>query len=100
ELIEMSKKVKETYETALEALEKGDVNLALKVIKMEEQVDAMELSYRKSHMLRLNEGVCSIDTGVIYLDVISNLERISDHSVNIATQVITSNSAVNESVSV
>lgn len=100
ELIEMFNKVVETYTCALEALEKADVNLACKVIKMEEQVDAMELSYRRSHMNRLNEGVCSIDSGVIYLDIISNLERVSDHSVNIATQVITSNQSVNESVSV
>ena len=100
ELIEMFNKVVETYTCALEALEKADVNLACKVIKMEEQVDAMESSYRRSHMNRLNEGVCSIDSGVIYLDIISNLERVSDHSVNIATQVITSNQSVNESVSV
>ena len=100
ELLEMFNKVVNTYKCALEALEKADVNLACKVIKMEEQVDAMEISYRRSHMKRLNEGSCSIDAGVIYLDIISNLERVSDHSVNIATQVITSNQAVNESVSV
>ena len=99
ELIEMFNKVVETYTCALEALEKADVNLACKVIKMEEQVDAMESSYRRSHMNRLNEGVC-VYSGVIYLDIISNLERVSDHSVNIATQVITSNQSVNESVSV
>ncbi|SCH62309.1 Na/Pi cotransporter family protein [Romboutsia sp. Marseille-P6047] len=100
ELLEMFNKVVSTYKCALEALEKADVNLACKVIKMEEQVDAMEISYRRSHMKRLNEGSCSIDAGVIYLDIISNLERVSDHSVNIATQVITSNKDVNESVSV
>ena len=54
ELIEMFNKVVETYTCALEALEKADVNLACKVIKMEEQVDAMESSYRRSHMNRLN----------------------------------------------
>ncbi|WP_195251804.1 Na/Pi cotransporter family protein [Romboutsia sp. 1001713B170207_170306_H8] len=100
ELLEMFNKVVSTYKCALEALEKADVNLACKVIKMEEQVDAMEISYRRSHMKRLNEGSCSIDAGVIYLDIISNLERVSDHSVNIATQVITSNKDVNESVRV
>ena len=39
-------------------------------------------------MNRLNSSSCSIDTGVIYLDIISNLERVSDHAVNIAQQVI------------
>ena len=99
ELIAMFDKVIKTYEYSLKALEKHDIDLACRVIKMEEQVDAMEVSYRKSHMNRLNESLCSIDAGVIYLDIISNLERISDHSVNIATQVITSHQAMNESLS-
>ena len=99
ELIAMFDKVIKTYEYSLKALEKYDIDLACRVIKMEEQVDAMEVSYRKSHMNRLNESLCSIDAGVIYLDIISNLERISDHSVNIATQVITSHQAMNESLS-
>ncbi|MBQ3423536.1 MAG: Na/Pi cotransporter family protein, partial [Romboutsia sp.] len=99
ELVAMFDKVIKTYEYSLMALEKSDIDLACRVIKMEEQVDAMESSYRKSHIKRLNEGACTIDTAVVYLDIISNLERISDHSVNIATQVITSNQATNKSVS-
>jgi len=39
-------------------------------------------------MRRLNENLCSIENGVIYLDVVGNLERVSDHAVNIAQQVI------------
>ncbi len=39
-------------------------------------------------MNRLNSSSCSIESGVIYLDIISNLERVSDHAVNIAQQVI------------
>ena len=66
----------------------NDIDLACKVIKMEEQVDIMEKSCRVSHMRRLNESSCSIDGGVIYLDIITNLERVSDHAVNIAQQVI------------
>ncbi len=99
ELLAMFDKVIKTYEYSLMALEKSDIDLACRVIKMEEQVDAMESSYRKSHIKRLNEGLCTIDTAVVYLDIISNLERISDHSVNIATQVITSNQVTNKSVS-
>ncbi len=65
-----------------------DVDLACKVIKMEEQVDIMEKSCRANHIHRLNNSLCSIDSGIIFLDLISNLERISDHAVNIAQQVI------------
>lgn len=90
ELKELYQKVLDTYSLALESLEKSDVDLACRVIKMEEQVDMMEKSCRANHMRRLNESSCSVDTGVIFLDLISNLERVSDHSANIAQHVIKS----------
>ena len=88
ELKDMYNKVISTYTYALKAMKTSDVDLACKVIKMEEQVDIMEKSCRVSHMRRLNDSSCSIDSGIIYLDIISNLERVSDHAVNIAQQVI------------
>ncbi|MDU3338042.1 Na/Pi cotransporter family protein [Paraclostridium bifermentans] len=90
ELKELYQKVVDTYSLALESLEKSDVDLACRVIKMEEQVDMMEKSCRVNHMRRLNASSCSVDSGVIFLDLISNLERVSDHSANIAQQVIKS----------
>jgi len=84
----MYNKVMSAYTYSLEAMRNSDVELAYKVIRIEEQVDMMEKSCRANHMNRLNNSVCSIDDGVIYLDIISNLERISDHSLNIAQQVI------------
>ncbi len=95
ELINMYNKVISTYTYALEAMRTSNVDLACKVIKMEEQVDMMEKSCRANHMNRLNSSLCSIDNGVIYLDVVSNLERVSDHAVNIAQQVISSRLANN-----
>ena len=88
ELKDMYNKVVSTYTYALEAMRTSNVELAYKVIKMEEQVDMMEKSCRANHMNRLNSSSCSIESGVIYLDIISNLERVSDHAVNIAQQVI------------
>ncbi|MCC0660597.1 Na/Pi cotransporter family protein [Clostridioides sp. ZZV14-6154] len=88
ELDIMYNKVVSSYTYALESMRTDNVDLAYKVIKIEEQVDIMEKSCRANHMYRLNNNLCSIENGVIYLDVISNLERISDHAVNIAQQVI------------
>ena len=88
EVRELYNKVIATYEYALQAMKTYDVDLACKVIKMEEQVDIMEKSCRANHIHRLNNSLCSIDSGIIFLDLISNLERISDHAVNIAQQVI------------
>ena len=88
ELKDMYNKVISTYTYALEAMKTSNVELACKVIKMEEQVDMMEKSCRANHMNRLSTNSCNIESGVIYLDIISNLERVSDHAVNIAQQVI------------
>ena len=88
ELNDMYNKVLSTYTYALESMRTSDVDLACKVIKMEEQVDIMEKSCRVNHMRRLNNNMCSIDNGIIYLEIITNLERVSDHAVNIAQQVI------------
>lgn len=72
---------------ALTAFERVDYNLATDVIALEEDIDQMELRFRKNHMQRLNDGVCSIESGLVFLDTMSNLERISDHSYNIARHV-------------
>ena len=84
----MYEKVLSTYSYAIDAMEKSDVELAYKIIRMEERVNLMEKSYRANHMQRLNNSTCNFETGIIYLDIITNLERISDHSLNIAQQVI------------
>lgn len=88
EINDMYNKVVSACSYALEAMVTSDVNLACKVIKMEEQVDIMEESCRVNHMRRLNNNLCSIDNGIVYFEVLTNLERISDHAANIAEKVI------------
>lgn len=48
----------------------------------------MERKFRKKHILRLNEGLCSGSAGIVFVDIISNLERIGDHALNIAQEVV------------
>lgn len=69
---------------ALEALKTDEPELVQKVDDYEKTVDALREQFKTSHIARLNEGSCSVNAGVIFLDLITNLERISDHSVNIA----------------
>ena len=78
------------YSSALEAFKNDDINLAYKVFRIEEKVDMMEKTCRASHMYRLNNNLCSIDNGVVFLDIITALERVSDHAVNIACLLYTS----------
>lgn len=77
-----------TLEEAMDSLEKDDLDKAHDVLKHEELIDKMERKLRKQHIKRMNDGECSGAAGIIFVDIISNLERIGDHSVNIAEAVI------------
>jgi phosphate:Na+ symporter len=84
----MVDKTLETFEWAMLSLEKNDLDLAKSVIVNDDSIDEMEILFRREHINRLNEGVCNGDAGAIYIDILSNLERIGDHSVNIAQYVL------------
>ena len=54
----------------------------------EDKVNACEKLFRDRHIERLNEGKCTAYSGALFLDLISNFERIGDHSMNISETVI------------
>ncbi|MFA7215716.1 MAG: PhoU domain-containing protein, partial [Bacillota bacterium] len=66
----------------------GDYALARGVREREDEVDRMEREYRESHIGRLNNYQCVPGSGVVFLDAISNLERIGDHCSNIALSIL------------
>ena len=71
-----------------EAFEGDDTQKAMQVEPLEEVIDVMVERLRDQHIRRLKDGVCSIDTGVVFLDVLNNVERISDHCSNVAVRMI------------
>ncbi|WP_419096238.1 Na/Pi cotransporter family protein [Sutcliffiella tianshenii] len=77
-----------TVKEAIEALRTNNKELANDVRLKEDQIDKMERALRKKHILRLNEGLCSGQAGIVFVDIVSNLERIGDHAVNIAEAVL------------
>ncbi|ETT88018.1 Na/Pi cotransporter family protein [Viridibacillus sp. FSL R5-0477] len=87
ELEGMFELVIETVKIAMHALDTRDVSLAQQVRAQEERIDEMERSLRKHHIRRLNEGICSGSAGIVFADIISNLERIGDHANNIADTI-------------
>ncbi len=78
------KAIKSSYN----AFKNENLNDAIHTIEIEEQVDMLEKQLRANHMKRLSENICDTPTGVLFLDMIQNLERISDHTNNIAGYVI------------
>ncbi|MCM3586320.1 Na/Pi cotransporter family protein [Mesobacillus maritimus] len=77
-----------TVKNALQALDQNDRTVAEKVVKKEEEIDKMERTLRKQHILRITEGACTGQAGIVFVDIVSNLERIGDHAVNIADYVL------------
>ncbi|AGA67675.1 Na/Pi-cotransporter [Desulfitobacterium dichloroeliminans LMG P-21439] len=84
DLLEMFEMVQHIYQSSLDALKNDDVALAKEVLEYDDLIDDLEAKLRDGHINRLNEGTCDGNYGAVFLNVISNLERIGDHSVNIA----------------
>ena len=89
ELKEMAEVCAESFRYALEAFVENDKEKAMKVIEKESQADDLEIKLRTGHMQRLANNQCNTDAGIVYLDALVALERISDHSRNIAEEVLT-----------
>lgn len=79
--------VLKAVDLAISSRSRESIMDAKRVYMLEDDVDSMEEDMRHNHMDRLSKGLCSADTGIVFLDILSNLERISDHAVNIAEYV-------------
>lgn len=85
---EMMSETVDSYRYAIEAFKEGSHEKALKVIEKETKVDELEIRLRTMHIARLADNKCSADAGIIFLDALVGLERISDHARNIAEEVL------------
>ncbi|WP_124066011.1 Na/Pi cotransporter family protein [Clostridium sp. E02] len=83
----ISKASLQSFYHSVEARRKGDMDEARKVSQYEDEVDSLEEELREKHIDRLSTGECDSSAGVVFLDLISNLERISDHAYNLAGYV-------------
>ncbi len=84
DLKNMVNTVNKEFEITTENLEAIDEEKFLIVDNMERTVDELEVELRDKHIKRLTEGVCTTEAGLIYIDILSNLERMSDHIYKIA----------------
>lgn len=88
ELNEMSTTTLGAYDNAVKALELDDITYAVKTSFLEDQVDEMEKKLRAGHIERLSNAECSVNAGIHFIDLLGNLERVSDHAMNIAQVVL------------
>ena len=88
ELNVLCEAVKEVLDITLKSFEENDIELAYHVEPLEDLIDGLKTTLRDSHILRLQNGDCTVEAGFIWSDVLTNLERASDHCSNIALGVI------------
>lgn len=88
ELGVISDAVQEIICMAVESVKSNSVDIATKIEPLEETVDYLNETLKARHIERLKDGECIVDSGVNFLDMLINLERISDHCSNIAVYVI------------
>ena len=88
ELKEMIEVCADSYEYAIQAFMENDKEKALKVIEKEKKADELELTLRTKHIKRLTNQECNTEAGIVFLDTVICLERISDHARNIAEEVL------------
>ena len=80
--------VSEVLDLTQEAFEKDDAALALRVEPLEQVIDDLKETLRTGHILRLQQGECSSVAGFVWSDILTNLERTSDHCSNVAGCII------------
>ena len=71
------------------AYHEQSVDSALHVEPLEEVIDELVATLRSNHILRLRRGQCNVESGFVFLDVLGNLERISDQCSNIGVHTVT-----------
>lgn len=78
-------------EVAVEAYENRDIEKADTIYSIEQKIDSSQKEFRDNHIKRLSKGSCNAYEGAIFMDLLSNFERIGDHSTNIAESVMENN---------
>ena len=88
ELSVLTAAVREVLQLALTAFTQNDLEAAFRVEPLKEVIDGLKEQLRTRHILRLQKGECQVETGFVWSDLLTSLERAADHSSNIAGCVI------------
>lgn len=84
ELEVLSNAIKDILNVTITAFKSEDTQIAKQIEPLEEVIDDIVATLQNRHIERLKQGSCSVNTGVVFLDMLSNIERIADHCSNIA----------------
>lgn len=88
EVDELRKEVDKMFDRIIPALEKEDIEAAKSALVNEDNLNKMQIDFRRMHVERMGESICSPQVGPIFVDLVDNVEKIGDHLTNIAQAVI------------
>ncbi|MHB1398412.1 MAG: Na/Pi cotransporter family protein [Trichloromonadaceae bacterium] len=88
EIREIGAKTKEFLAFVVSAMERRDTTIKEKANFMENGIDTLEETLRNNHINRLNTGECSVHSGLVFLDMLHNFEKIGDHTFNVTKAVV------------
>jgi phosphate:Na+ symporter len=71
--------VAEMFDNTIKSLKEYDMDLVKKTAQLEDEVDKLSEYLQNNHIKRLDEGSCSVEAGVVFLDIVNHFERIADH---------------------
>jgi phosphate:Na+ symporter len=84
EIFEISKKVREFLILIHDNVSETFIDIISKSEIIENRIDELRKEFRKEHVKRLNDGVCDVDSGLIFIDMLTSFEKIGDHAFNVA----------------
>lgn len=82
-------RVEQMLDQVLAGLREEDRTLVETAAGLEKEIDRLEETYKQRHIRRIEDGVCDPEMGVLFVEALRNLERIGDHAMNIAGDVLT-----------
>ena len=88
EIGQLRHEAEQMFDHVIEALEKNDIEAAKLALVNENNINQMQMDFRRSHVQRMSESICSPQTGLIFIDLVDNIEKIGDHLTNIAQAII------------
>jgi phosphate:Na+ symporter len=88
EIGQLRQEIEQMFDSIIGALESNDIKASKNALANENKINRMQLDFRRSHVQRMSEGICSAETGLVFIDLIDNIEKIGDHLTNIAQAII------------
>jgi phosphate:Na+ symporter len=88
EAAQLTRETDQMFDRISTALKNNDIEAAKAALENERNINKMQVDFRRSHVQRMSEGMCTPQTGLIFIDLVDNIEKIGDHLTNIAQAVI------------